>query len=48
VAAVELLPHGHGGDTPDGGDLGGGVGGVDDVVVEGVAGASVFGGPESY
>ena len=46
VAAVELLPHGHGGDAPDGGDLGGGIGGVYEVVVEGVAGAFVFGGPD--
>jgi hypothetical protein len=39
VAAVGFLPDGHGGDVPDGGELGGGVGAVDEVVVEGVAGA---------
>src|SRR5215217_6906983 len=36
VAAVGLLPFGHGGDAPDRGDLGGGVGAVYEVVVEGV------------
>ena len=32
-----LLLHGHGGDAPDGGELGVGIGAVCEVVVEGVA-----------
>ena len=38
MAAVGLLPHGHGGDVPYGGELGGWVGAVYEVVVEGVPG----------
>jgi hypothetical protein len=36
-AAVGFLPHRYGGDVPDGGELGGGVWAVHEIVVEGVA-----------
>ena len=38
MAPVCFLPHGHGGDVPYGGELGGGVGAVYEVVIEGVPG----------
>src|SRR5829696_5369740 len=46
VAAVGLLPSGHGGDVPYGGDLGGGIGAVYEVVVEGVARAFALARPQ--
>jgi hypothetical protein len=46
VATVGLLPPGHGGDAPDGGELGGGVGAVYEVVVEGVVRALALARPQ--
>jgi hypothetical protein len=47
MIAIELLPPWHGGDAPEGGDLGFGVPAVYEVVVEGVAGATTLARPQN-
>ena len=46
VTVMGFLPHGYGGDVPYGGDLGGGVGAVYEVVVEGVARSLALASPQ--
>jgi hypothetical protein len=46
MTTVGLLPPGHDGDAPDGGELGGGVRAVYEVVVEGVARAFALARPQ--